>query len=562
MAIYGIDLGTTYSCIAKLDMNGNPEVIRNQEDASDTLASVVYFESETNAIIGDAAKDSIETDGERVVQYAKRYIGKTGDNKMEWTAFGKTYSPIEISSIILKRIKQIAEDQGEVVEDVVITCPAYFGIPERDATRKAGELAGLNVLNLINEPTAAALSYCARQFQENKTIMVYDLGGGTFDVTIIDMEMVTGEDGIERPKVVVVDSDGNDLLGGKDWDDALYNYIMDAVLDDTGLSFEDIEVEVKQDIRSKIEKTKRKLSSKESAKVKIGINGAVTNVEVSKEDFERITSDLVQKTLSYVDAVVQRNSDHTIDTVLLVGGSTYMPMIKEAVENKFPGKVQQHEPDRAVAMGAVIYASVIGNEAEELVIPRPEPNPFGGDDTEREETETGFSETNNTTQVTTPSVQKMDVVDLLPRSFGPGVLNENDEYIVDNLLIKDSEMPASAVKTYYTPVANMQNIVLRAFESKSKDSSTVPCVDRDGNPQETDPSLEVRMLGDEGLVLNLPPNTPKSSPIEVQFQLDAAGLYVKAINSATNEFIDATIKMNAEVDMENSAVNFLSISGE
>lgn len=557
MATYGIDLGTTYSCIAKLDANGNPEVIRNNDDASDTLASAVYFESETNAIIGDAAKEYVETDGEHVVQYAKRYIGKTDDKKMEWTAFGKTYSPIEISSAILKRIKQIAEEQGETVEDVVITCPAYFGIPERDATRKAGELAGLNVLNLINEPTAAALSYCARQFQESKTILVYDLGGGTFDVTIVDMEMTTNEEGIERPKVIVVDSDGNDLLGGKDWDDALYQYIMDAVLDDTGLSIEDIEAETRQDIRSKVEKTKVKLSKKESTKVKVGINGAITNVEVSREDFERITSDLVQKTLNYIDVVLQRNSDRMIDTVLLVGGSTYMPMIKEAVENKFPGKVQQYEPDRAVAMGAVLYASIIGNEESEP-IPVPVSKPVS-EKTDGSGLESGIS---GSVEVTTPSISKMDVVDLLPRSFGPGVLNENNEFIVDNLLIKDSEMPASAVKTYYTPVANMEKIVLRAFENKSKDFYTVPCVDRDGNPQETDPSLQVRMLGEEGLVLNLPPNTPEKSPIEVHFKLDAAGLYVKAVNPVTGEFVNATIEMNAEVDMENSAVNLLSISGE
>ena len=361
MGVYGIDLGITYSRIAKLDANGNPEVIRNQEDASDALASVVYFESENDVVVGEAAKDYIETDGDHVVQYAKRYIGKTNDKKMGWAALGRTYSPIEICSIILKRLKQIAEDHGETVEDVVITCPAYFGGLEWNAIREAGELAGLNVINQINEPMAAALYY-TREVQKDETILVYDLGGSTFDVTILDMKMITNEGGIKRPRVMIVDSDGIDSLGGKDWDAALYQYIMDAVLDDTGLSIEDIESETKQDIRNKVERTKIKLSKKESVKIKIGINGAITNIGVSREEFKRITSNLVQKTLSYVDVVLQRNFDCVIDTVLLVGGSTYMPMIREAVENKFPGKVQQHKPDCAVAMGAAIYGGYLEKE--------------------------------------------------------------------------------------------------------------------------------------------------------------------------------------------------------
>ena len=162
MGTYGIDLGTTYSCIATLGRNGNPEVIRNQTDASDTLASAVYFESADNVVVGDSAIVMVETVGDRVVHFLKRQIGKKDAQTYEFD--GKTYTPVEISALILKRLRQIAEEQGNTVEDVVITCPAYFGFEERNATKKAGELAGLNVLNLINEPTAAALSYCARQF--------------------------------------------------------------------------------------------------------------------------------------------------------------------------------------------------------------------------------------------------------------------------------------------------------------------------------------------------------------------------------------------------------------
>ncbi len=560
MAVYGIDLGTTYSCIAKLDANGNPEIIRNQDDASDTLASAVYFESDSNLIVGDTAKEYVETDAENVVQFAKRYIGKTGSDYREWNIFDKTYTPIDISALILKTIKKMADEQGENVEDVVITCPAYFGIPERDATRKAGELAGLNVLNLINEPTAAAVSYCAKQFQENKTILVYDLGGGTFDVTIVNMEMIVNEDGSETPKMTVIDSNGDDHLGGADWDQALYRYILEAVLDDNGLEESDLEPEQKQDIRSKVEKSKKKLSKKESVKINININGAPTSVNITREDFDRITASLVQKTIDYVDTILQKNPNVCIDTVLLVGGSTFMPMIQEAVESKFPGIVQKHDPNLAVAMGAVLFAAMCGVEQKSVSMDSKDV-PFGDDISNRE---VANREGGNGEILVTDKAPVIFLDDNLSRTFGPGVLNGDGEYVVDNLLFKgqiySAQEPAQVTKTYYTPVDNMEKIVLRVFESVSEEQYTIPCVDRDGNPQETDGRLQVRMLGEEGMVLNLPPNTPKDSPIEVHFEMDASGLYVKASNSATGESVDAKITMNIEVDMENSVVNDFTLS--
>ena len=234
MSTYGIDLGTTYSCIARLDSNGNPEVIRNNEDDSNTVASVVFFENESNVIVGQAAKENIETDGDRVVQFVKREIGKRDTRTYEFD--GKTYTPVEISALILTRLKNLVEAQGGTIEDVVITVPAYFGLEERSATKQAGELAGLHVLSLINEPTAAALSYCARQFQEDRTVLVYDLGGGTFDVTVLKMSMTQNNSGRDVQKITVLATDGDDRLGGKDWDDKLYNHILHACCDDNGLT--------------------------------------------------------------------------------------------------------------------------------------------------------------------------------------------------------------------------------------------------------------------------------------------------------------------------------------
>lgn len=558
MSTYGIDLGTTYSCIATLDRNGNPEVVRNQADASDTLASAVFFESADNVVIGNSAKDMVETDGERVVQFVKREIGKPNARTYEFD--GKTYTPVEISALILGRLKQMVEEQGGSVDDVVITCPAYFGLEERNATKKAGELAGMNVLNLINEPTAAALSYCARQFQEERTILVYDLGGGTFDVTIVKMSLVMNADGNEVQKVTVITTGGNDELGGKDWDDKLFNHILQACCDENGLTPDEIDVETRQLIRSRVETTKKKLSNAETAKVKINVNGAMTTINISREEFENLTSDKVAQTMTYVEDTLQKAGNIEIDTVLLVGGSTFMPMIRNAVEARFPGKVQIEDPDRAVAKGAAICASMLVEEAEGSVpAPAPTPAPIGGGDD---------SEVGDTTGTTGPQASHAGsglstsfvVEDQTPRSFGPGVLNEAGDYIIDNIIKMGEIMPATSVKTYYTAADNMVKIVLRAFENMSQDDSLTPCVDNMGEPQPTDPAHNVKLLGE--LEMLLPPNTRKGSPIEVTFQVDAVGVYVKAVNLSTGEIVETTLRMESDVDAATSAVNQMSISAE
>ena len=545
MSTYGIDLGTTYSCIATLDRNGNPEVVRNQADASDTLASAVFFESTDNVVIGNSAKDMVETDGERVVQFVKREIGKPNARTYEF--YGKTYTPVEISTLILRRLKEMVEEQGGSVDDVVITCPAYFGLEERNATKKAGELAGMNVRNLIDEPTAAALSYCARQFQEERTILVYDLGGGTFDVTIVKMSLVMNEDGNEVQKVTVIATGGNDELGGKDWDDKLFDHILQACCDENGLTPDEIDVETRQLIRSRVETIKKKLSNAETAKVKINVNGAMTTINITREEFENLTSDKVAQTMTYVEDTLQKAGNIEIDTVLLVGGSTFMPMIRNAVEARFPGKVQIEDPDRAVAKGAAIWASILVEEAEE-VAPSPEPvDPEPVDPEPQPSHGSGIS-------------KRFDVVIPTPRSFGPGVLNEVGDYIIDNIIKMGEIIPATAVKTYYTAADNMEKIVLRAFENMSQDEILTPCVNNMGEPQQTDPAHNVKLLGE--LEMLLPPNTKKGSPIEVTFQIDVVGVYVKAINLSTGEIVETTLRMESDVDAETSAVNQVSISAE
>lgn len=541
MSTYGIDLGTTYSCIARLDSNGNPEVIRNNEDDSNTVASVVFFENANNVVVGQAAKENVETDGDRVVQFVKREIGKRDSRTYEFD--GKTYTPVEISALILTRLKNLVEAQGGTIEDVVITVPAYFGLEERSATRQAGELAGLHVLSLINEPTAAALSYCARQFQEDRTILVYDLGGGTFDVTVVKMSMAQNDAGNDVQKITVLATGGDDRLGGKDWDDRLYNHILHACCDENGLTPEEIEAETRQDIRSKVEEAKRKLSKKQSAKVRIDVNGSRTEITVTRKDFENMTGDIVAKAMNFVDATLEKVPAEAIDTVLLVGGSTYMPMIKNAVEAKFPGKVQQHDPDQAVAKGAAIYASMLVEEVGAL--------------SDGEET------SGDTPAHAEQLTSKFTVEDQTPRSFGPGVVDTTGakhKYVLENFIKIGEKMPAVFTKTYYPLEDNQERVLLRAFENRSTDDTLIPCVDEDGNPQATDPAHYVKLLGE--LVVNLPPNTSRDTPIKVTFKVDASGVHVEAVNTKTNETFETFLRTESDIDVERSAVHQLRISSD
>ena len=211
--VFGIDLGTTYSCIAFVNEHGKPEVIPNF-DNNRTTPSVVFFD-EDNIIVGEEAKNNIKVYSDQVVSFIKRNMGNS-DFIFEYD--GNTYKPEEISSYILKKLVKDAEQNlGFEISDVIITCPAYFGINERESTRKAGEIAGLNVRAIINEPTAAALAY-GMDKAENKVVLVYDLGGGTFDITMIEIK--------PDSEINVIVTGGDHDLGGKDWDDKITNYLV------------------------------------------------------------------------------------------------------------------------------------------------------------------------------------------------------------------------------------------------------------------------------------------------------------------------------------------------
>ena len=354
--VFGIDLGTTYSCIAYVDEHGKPIVLKNMDGAL-TTPSVVYFESETNIVVGEEAKRCLEVEPEKTVAFIKRKMGKS-DNIVN--VDGNLYTAQEISSYILRKIVKDAESElkqrrvigeEESIKDVVITCPAYFGLDERNATTSAGELAWLNVLGIINEPTAAAISYGAINRDKNETVLIYDLGGGTFDITIIN---------INNGNIDVICTGGNDQLGGKDWDEAIIKFFVSKFYREKNVDVSR-DIDTMQTLYIEAEKAKKSLTMREKTPVAIHHRGERLKFDFTRRDFEMITRELLNRTKVMVNECLEvaaskgyKLSD--IDKFLLVGGSSKMPQISAMIEREYHVKPILQEPDEAVAKGAAIYA--------------------------------------------------------------------------------------------------------------------------------------------------------------------------------------------------------------
>jgi molecular chaperone DnaK len=362
--VLGIDLGTTYSAMAYVDKNGEPQIINNSE-GNRTIPSVVYFESKNSIIIGQTAKDEIELSPDDVVSFVKREIGKGKDDVRKeenygepkpYDFFGKRYSPEEISSTILKKLKEDAEKhfQGKQITDTVITVPAYFNDFERNATIEAGKLAGLNVLQVINEPTAAALSYGIKSSQ-NQKVFVFDLGGGTFDVTIIDI--INGE-------FKVIATDGDHRLGGKDWDDKIIEFVAEEFINKFGEDPRD-NIDSMAELRMISEKVKKSLSERNSAKINLRLNGNKLTLEISKEQFKEISSDLLSRIGGLCDTILNQVNLtwNDISEIVLAGGSTRLQMVRDLLEQISNKKLRTDlvNPDECVAIGAAIQGHLLTN---------------------------------------------------------------------------------------------------------------------------------------------------------------------------------------------------------
>ena len=360
--IVGIDLGTTNSCIAVME-GGKPTVVVNAEGGR-TTPSIVGFSKSGERLVGEMAKRQAVSNPERTVTSIKRHIGT--DHRVEID--GKKYSPEEISAMILGKLKKDAEAYlGDEIQKAVITVPAYFNDSQRQATKNAGAIAGLEVMRIINEPTAAALAYGLDKQHESLTVIVFDLGGGTFDVSVLEI----GEGVFE-----VKSTSGDTQLGGDDWDERLQKYIAEEFEKEHGINLLSDPV-AHQRLRDAAEKAKIELSQKLETNINLPFITADSNgpkhldVNISRAKFESLTSDLLERCSAPCEQALKdaKLSKKDIDRVLLVGGSTRMPMITEFTKEMF-GKEPSKDinPDECVALGAAIQGAVLSGEIKDVVL--------------------------------------------------------------------------------------------------------------------------------------------------------------------------------------------------
>ncbi len=360
--IIGIDLGTTNSCVAVME-GGEPVVIPNPEGAR-TTPSVVAFQKDGQRIVGQVAKRQAVANPDRTVSSIKRHMGS--DYKVEID--GKKYSPQEISAMILAKLKADAESYlGTKVTDAVITCPAYFTDSQRQATKDAGKIAGLNVQRIINEPTAAALAYGLDKDSNNHKVMIYDLGGGTFDVSILEIS-----DGVFE----VLATNGNNMLGGDDFDKRIMDYLVDTFKTKEGVDLSKDKMAM-QRLKEAAEKAKIELSGMTSTNINLPFITATAegpkhlDVDLTRQKFDALTADLVEKTsepmrLAMRDAGLSYSD---LDKVILVGGSTRIPAVIEKVK-QITGKepFKGINPDECVAIGAAVQGGVLSGEVNDVVL--------------------------------------------------------------------------------------------------------------------------------------------------------------------------------------------------
>ncbi len=358
----GIDLGTTNSCVAV--MEGGEAVVISNTEGMRTTPSVVAFSKDGERIVGEPAKRQAVTNPDRTISSIKREMGR--DYKV--TIDGKNYSPQEISAIILQKLKADAESYlGEKVTEAVITVPAYFTDAQRQATKDAGKIAGLDVKRIINEPTAAALAYGVDKDGVEEKILVFDLGGGTFDVSILEIADGTFE---------VLATSGNNKLGGDDFDDVLVNYISEEFMKTDGVDLRKDKMSA-QRLKDAAEKAKKELSSTLSTNINLPFITATSegpkhlNMDITRAKFNELTAHLVEQTMEPTRKALQDSglSVNDLAKILLVGGSTRIPAVQEAIK-KFTGKEPSKgiNPDECVALGAAIQAGVLAGDVKDVLL--------------------------------------------------------------------------------------------------------------------------------------------------------------------------------------------------
>lgn len=504
--IVGIDLGTTYSCIAHVDDVGRPVVLKNSE-GHNTTPSVVFFESEENVVVGRTAKNATATDPDKVISFMKRNMG---DGQTTYEVDGRSYRPETVSSFVLKRlVKDAAESLQCPITDVVITVPAYFGENERAATEQAGKIAGFNVRSIINEPTAAAICYGIDKMEEG-TVLVYDLGGGTFDVTMIE---------VRERKIEVICTGGNHELGGKDWDERLMNYFVSQWAEQQGQS--DFELDSERDketlneLRLLAEEKKQELSAREKLTLNVRIEGERAKLELTREKFDELTANLLQLTIDLTKKMLEdaRAKGYTkFSKILLVGGSTRMPQVQKRLEQEFNVPIEIFDPDESVAKGAALYAQrlQLKGEVEEKVEEKLEGLRDVSPDQRAAAEEQAVKEVARNWALPAAKVDQLvntQVTNVASKAFGVVALNDQEAEEVVFLIPRNQSLPADTTMPFGTSADRQRSADIKIMEGE--------------NERATQPG-QCNEIGKA--TLDLPAGLPKGSPIEITFRMNENGM--------------------------------------
>jgi molecular chaperone DnaK len=487
--VWGIDLGTTYSCIAHVDDNGYPVVINNT-NGDPITPSVVMFAGPDDILVGADAKGQMQLEPDLVCELVKQNMGNPD---WRFRASGQEWSAAEVSSFILKALAEDAQQlTGVPVERVVITVPAYFGVAEREATMAAGKMAGLDVRDILNEPTAAAFSYGFGQGSNlDETVLVYDLGGGTFDVTVI--RLASGDE-TSGNSITVVATGGDDRLGGALWDARMVKLLADKFKESAPDAPDPLDDDLASaDLRLKAEEIKRALTARESVQQIVQAGAERANVTVTREEFEEATKDLLEQTIDFTRTTVEKAAAagaSTIDRVLLVGGSSFMPAVARRLSEAFPGWVPElRDPNQAVAKGAALAGLQAG--LRDLIVPMPGQDEDGSGPVTDEQiqevaTKTGMS------RETVKTVLETKVTNVCSRGFGVKLLRvgrdpdseDPADYEVSFIIAPNTPLPVlgtepDRVQTYYTVIDNQNSVRICIMEQTSRE----PTDDMAGNRQ-------------------------------------------------------------------------------
>ena len=480
--ILGIDLGTTYSCVAILDEYGQPRVLQNREGTS-TTPSVVSFEDDDNALVGADAKNRWRVAPERTVACIKRHM-TMDESFVRPTKFPLGWDPCEFSAVILKKLVNDANEkldrEDNPIKDVVITCPAYFDAKARARTKQAGEGAGLNVLHIINEPTAAAIAYGIKQ-SEDQTVLVYDLGGGTFDVTILK---------ISGNEYETIATGGDPFCGGYDWDKALAAKILDVynktyntdfifpATEESALAADPKIQRMRASLLMEAERLKMALTASKKGHAETSWlfeedGHSCPKTIITREEFDAMTADLLDSTIDKVDEVIaaakKKGTDH-IDKWILVGGSSYMQQVKKHIDETYHCNAKLSDPNECVAKGAAIFAATL----------------------------TGA----------TPGGRKPIIsYDVCSKTYGTDIV-VNDVKKVKNLIFANDRLPAEATDTFSTTVDNQSAVSMEIYESES---------------QEKVIDVDCAELVNQNNRLQIKSRLPKNSKITVKFLVDTTG---------------------------------------